>query len=202
MVSWLLMRDESRFRYKKCRLLYPDGQEFKGWCMETVGTGSLSVYYIQHAFVPRSSPTLHLRLEAIDDRLSYSFEVPNALFTPNLPKWTAQPLPQTQRFEAMDVTLSAVTSRFEPEPSPHDTTWLADAAIEVEMKGDARREWFDYWTTFSDPEGHEASGTGVFSQPVWKVRFTITPNEHHPAQETTPETVAEFLVKSPAPPHQ
>jgi len=134
--------------------------------------------------VPARSRTLRLITRLDGGR--QEFAVPNPAYRTDLPVWKADPLPQTQRrgdtaFTLRGVNVSATKS--EKPDADGLLMWHAQPDWTITHGERGADSFYEVKTVFEDPAGNLSPECGLFSEPVWKVRATITRTDRFPFRD-------------------
>jgi hypothetical protein len=128
-----------------------------------------------------------LRFDVRINATPFVFKAPNPAYRTDLPVWKSDPMPQTKRHGNVAVTLGGVNvfprSRDRLAGGLALADWHAQPLWTIkhgEFPGDRSHR---ISAVFEDPAGNSSSYAAFFSEPVWKVRATITRTEQFPFSE-------------------
>ena len=145
---------------------------------------------------PRTERRLHVRLT--NDGQTLDFHVANPSYATGFPVWKAEPLPQSRTVNGVEITLRSLFA-VAPSNPLSCSNWDVVPDVEFRVNGERIEDPVVQFVGISDPLDNTTQNTGIFSQPVWKVRIRFAPLRGNSGSGTQP-FAAEFFVKPPAPP--
>jgi len=158
-------------------LTLPDGQLFHTGSSSGSGGGPTYLNSVSYPVVPYYSKTLHFATTINNQRCEFDF--PNPAFRADLPVWTPQPLPQTQKRGTVELTLRAL--KLEPGYSRYGAgDWRMEPQWTVAMDGAEATRCYGVRATYEDPGGNSAWQIGLLSAPAWKIHATATRTNRFP----------------------
>jgi len=174
----------SGIQLDRSEMVLPDGQVFRirasASALHGKGADARWHYIIEFPLIPARARTL--RWNVVINGAMHRFDAPNTAFRTDLPVWKAEPLPQTRHHEDVALTLKAMPI----EPSSRKeapTDWVAKPMWKITRGGQSADELYRIIGSFEDSAGNITNEIGLFSEPVWKVRATVSRLEQFPFSE-------------------
>jgi hypothetical protein len=206
---WLIFRKEF-LTPLDAHIVLPDGRKLTAWGGDG-GSGYTSYYHFVSPFnyIPARAKTLRYECKLNEQRFEFEFD--NPAYRTDLPVWKSAPLPQTQQSSDLALTLRALNVEHLLGMSEF---WRAYPLWTITKGGKPAEQWFQIDAEYEDPSGQALRDCGLLSEPVWKVRCSVSRTNNYPFRDdeiqwlgtsgpnAPPEQTARlFPIDPKAPPH-
>jgi hypothetical protein len=153
----------------RCEIDLPGAQTLQGQGQYVGGFSNIEL--VTFSIAPFAEKRLKMRLVVNGETIR--FDVRNPAYSRKRQAWKAEPLPQSRTVDGLEFTLKRIDAVWS------SNEWGVDTEFAVQLDGKDVRQWVNCRATICDPLGNEAS-SGLFSEPVWKVRCTAVRNNRYP----------------------
>jgi len=165
-------------------LVFADDQRFRG--PSPAGTGhninGVTGLFVILPVIPTHERQLRFAGKFDGERLELVFD--NPAFGTAPATWRAESLPQTKTNGSITLTLQSLILQPASESRAADD-WIPRAAWKIAHDGEEADSWYSVRVAIADESGNASSRTGILSEPIWRLRSTLsrTGKRHHVARD-------------------